>query len=105
MDVKSSRAASVSEAKDILAKRKEDGELGYEQSQALENSERFSAADTSRDAKLVETLVKKNKLSGEAAIKVVDIRPANAPTLKAILLKEKMDISEEEIEAILKEIS
>lgn len=105
MDVKASRAASLSEAKEILAKRKDDGELGYEQSQALEHSDRFSKTDASKVAKLAEGLVKKGKLTEEAALKIADIKPENAATLKAILVKDRIELSDEEIETILKEVS
>ncbi|NYZ73560.1 hypothetical protein H0O00_00290 [Candidatus Micrarchaeota archaeon] len=105
MEVKSSRGASLSEAKEILAKRKEESEMGYEQTQALDNSERFSKTEAAKAAKLAEALVKKGKLGEEAAIKIVDIRPENAATVKAILLKERIELTDEEIEAILKEVS
>ncbi|MDD5172041.1 MAG: hypothetical protein PHF60_03320 [Candidatus ainarchaeum sp.] len=105
MEVKSSRGASLSEAREILAKRKEDGEMGYEQSQALDNSERFSKGEASKVTKLVDTLVKKGKLTEEAAIKVVDTRPDSPATLKAVLLKDRIELTEEEIEAVLKEVS
>jgi len=105
MEVKSSRGASLSEAKEILAKRKEAGEMGYEQTQALDNSERFSKGDASKVAKLVDALVKKGKLTEEAAVKVADIRPDSAATLKAVLLKDRIELTEEEIEIVLKEVS
>ena len=105
MEIKSTRVASLSEAKEILAKRKEESEMGYEQSQALENSERFSKAEAPKAAKLAEALVKLGKLTEEAATKIVDIRPENAATVKAILLKDRIELTDEEIEAVLKEAS
>jgi DNA-directed RNA polymerase subunit F len=105
MEVKSSRGASLSEAKEILTKRKDAGEMGYEQTQALDNSERFSKDDASKVAKLVDALVKKGKLTEEAAVKVADIRPDSAATLKAVLLKDRIELTEEEIETVLKEVS
>ena len=42
MEIKGSKPVTISEAKEILAKRKEEqAELGYEQNQALEHAERF----------------------------------------------------------------
>ena len=105
MEIKSSKAASVNEAKEILSNRKEDGELGYEQSQALEHAQRFSKNEPAKAQKLVQNLVKKGKLTEEAAIKIVDIHPNNAATVKAILLKDRIEVTEEEAEEIVKEIS
>lgn len=104
MDVKSSRAVSVSEAKEILARRKEDGELGYEQAQALDNCEKYAKYDADKAKKLVETLAKGGKLTKETAIKIVDVGPDNPATLRAILVKDRVELSEEEINEILKEL-
>ncbi len=104
MDVKSSKAVTVSEAKEILAKRKEEGELGYEQAQALENSERYSKYDSEKAKALVDTLAK-GKIPRETAIKIVDICPDNAATLRAILVKDRIELSDEEINGVLKELA
>ena len=92
MEIKSSRPVSVSEAKEILTKRKEDGELGYEQMQAFENSERFAAPDSKKVERLVESVKEIGKLSEETAIKIVDIRPDNPATLRAILVKDRIEL-------------
>jgi len=105
MQIKSSRPVSVSEAKEILAKRKDDGELGYEQSQALDNSDRFGDADAKKAKKLIETLSKIEKISTELATKIVDIRPGNAATLRAVLVKDRIELSEDELNNILKELA
>ncbi len=104
MDIKSSKAVTVSEAKEILAKRKEDGELGYEQSQALENAEKYAKYDPEKARKLVEEIAK-GKIPHETAIKIVDVCPDNAATLRAILVKDRIELSEEEINEILKSLA
>jgi DNA-directed RNA polymerase subunit F len=104
MQIKSSKPLSVSEAKEILAARKEDGELGYEQSQALENSERFADADPKKAKKLIEAVAEIGKLSTDVATKIVDIRPGSAATLRAILVKDRVEISEDAVNGILKEL-
>lgn len=103
MDVKSSKGVTVSEAKEILAKRKEDGELGYEQAQALDNAEKYARYDSEKARKLVDSLVK-GKITKETAIKIVDVGPDNPATLRAILVKDRIELSEEEINEILKEL-
>jgi len=105
MDIKSTKPASVSEAKDILAKRKEQGELGYEQAQALENAERFAPAEGKKVQKTVESIAKGGKISEELAVKIIDVHPDNPATLRAILVKERVDISDEEASSILKELA
>lgn len=105
MQIKSSRPASVSEAKEILAKRKDDGELGYEQNQALESTDRFGDADAKKAKALIEALSKIDKISTEIAIKIVDIRPGNAATLRAILVKDRVELNEDELNNILKELA
>jgi DNA-directed RNA polymerase subunit F len=105
MEIKSSRPVSVSEAKDILARRKEDGELGYEQGQANDNSERFGNLEAKKAAKLIETIAKFDKMTEELAVKIVDIHPDNAATLRAILVKDRIELSEDEINGIIKELA
>ncbi len=105
MEIKSSRPVSVSEAKEIMAKRKEDGELGYEQSQSLENSERFAKLDADKARKSVQKLKENPKISEDMAVKIVDICPDNPATLKAILVKDRVELSDDEIDKILKELA
>ncbi len=104
MDVKSSKAVTVSEAKEILAKRKEDGELGYEQAQALDNSEKYAKYEPGKARTLVDSLTK-GKITRETAIKIVDVCPDNPATLRAILVKDRIELSDEEINGILKELA
>ena len=105
MEVLSSKPVSLSEAKEIFEKRKkEEEELGYEQQQTLEYSEKF-AKHSAKDAEsLVKGLMKNKKLNEETAIKIADIMPKNVETLKAILLKDKVELSEEELGEIHKQI-
>jgi DNA-directed RNA polymerase subunit F len=104
MDIKSTKPLSVSEAKEILSKRKEDGELGYEQSQALESSEKFGKFDAPKVKKMREAIAG-GKISQELAVKIIDISPESPSTLKAILVKDKVELSDDEIANILKELA
>lgn len=103
MEIKSSKPVPVSEAKEILAKRNEDGELGYEQSQALDNAERF--ANPEKTEKAMKALAKNEKISEELAAKIADVRPAKPETLKALLVKDRVELSDEEVDSILKELA
>jgi DNA-directed RNA polymerase subunit F len=104
MEVKSSKAVTAAEARAILAARKEGGELGYEQSQALENLEVTATADPKKAGGLRNNLAK-GKVTGEMAVKLIDVKPENAATVRAILSKDKVELSEEEINDIVKELS
>ncbi len=105
MDMKSSRAVTAAEAKVILAARKEGGELGYEQAQALENLEVTVKIEPKKVGDLKGKLVKAGKISEELAAKLIDIRPDSPATVKAILSKDKVEASEEEINEIVKELA
>jgi len=105
MEVKSSKAVSVVEAKEILSKRSKQGELGYEQSQALEHAEKFSKFKPDKIKKLVETLKNDKRISEELAVKIIDICPDNPASLKAILAKDRVELSDEEINKITNELS
>lgn len=105
MDIKSSKPITVIQAHEILAKRKDDGELGYEQSQALENSERFCKCDDAKAKKLIDAITEGGKVSMDLAVKIVDIYPDTPSTLKAILVKDKVELSDDEIAKILKELA
>ncbi|MEW6722993.1 MAG: RNA polymerase Rpb4 family protein [Candidatus Micrarchaeota archaeon] len=105
MDVKSSRPVTIHEVKEILARRKEEGELGYEQSQALDNAERFAKVDSEKAAKLAEAISGIGKISKETAIKILDVWPDNPATLRAVLLKDRVELSEEDIAKVLKELA
>ena len=105
MEIKSSKATSIAEAKEILAKRKEKGELGYEQSQALDNCEKSARLTSAKASALAAKIAKIGKMSEETGIKIVDIWPTSPATLRAILAKDKVEASEEVLAEILKELS
>ena len=105
MDIKSSKPIAISEANEILTKRKEDGELGYEQAQAQESAEKFAKHTPEKARKIIQEIVAAGKVSEELAAKIVDISPDNPATLKAILVKDKVELSDDEIAKILKELA
>ena len=105
MKVKETKSVSMAEAREILEARAGEGELGYEQSQALEHSESFSKLDSKKVEKLVASLTKHEKVTEELALKIIDISPDNPATLKAIFAVQKIEITDDEAAAILKELS
>ena len=105
MDVKSSKAVTTAEAKAILSARKEGSELGYEQAQALENLDVTVKIEPKTANGLVEKLAKPGKISVELAAKLTDIRPDNPATVRAIISKDRVELSEEEINEIVREFA
>lgn len=102
MKILSSKPVSISEVKDILKKREKEGELGYEQQTSMEYSENFSKHSKSESEKLIKQLTKNSKIDEETAIKIIDLSPKNADTLKSILIKDKIDLTDEEVTEIVK---
>jgi len=102
MEIKNSKPVSTYEVKELLTTRKKEAELAYEQNQALDHAERFSAINTPKAASIVKELTKGGKITEEAVIKLVDVKPTKPETVRAILLKDRIELSDEEIEKVLK---
>lgn len=100
MEIKSSKIISISEAKEILEKRGEEGELGYEQAQGLEHAKKFATEST----KNIEKIAKHDKITEELAIKIASISPNDPSTIKAIAAKDKIELSDDEASEILKDL-
>lgn len=100
MEIKSSRPVSLQEAKEILEVREKAGEeLGYEQQQSLEHLKKFARED---EKEVIKELTKNKKLPLETAVKLADLRPKSPNTIKAITIKDKVELSEDEIAEIVK---
>lgn len=102
MTVISSKPVSMAEAAELLTARGKESELGYEQKEALAHAERFSKSSAKEAATLIKDLMKNKKLTLESAIKLVDIRPKKPDTVRAIILREKIDLSDDDIAEVLK---
>lgn len=103
MKIVSSNPVSVAEAKELINKRMKDGELNYEQTLASEHSEKFANGTSKSVMKKATEVVKKNeKIPLETAIKIVDIAPKTLSTLKSLMLKDKVELTDDELSEILK---
>jgi len=98
----SSKPISLEEAKEMLKRREKEGELGYEQQQALESLEKFTKKDSEGKLKVI---MKMGKVSLETAVKLIDIGPKKADTVRAILIKDNVNLTEDEINEIIKVVS
>lgn len=99
-EVKSEKPVPVSEVRDILEKRKEEGELTYEQKVSLEYAQEFGkhSAKKSRDA--VKALVEMG-IDEKLAVKLADIAPKTKEEVKLIFEKVRFDLKEANVQKIL----
>jgi len=103
MNVIKTQPITISQAMELLEERKKEGELNYEQNAALEHCKKVSSLSAKKANEKVDLLLEKNKkLLPETAVKLIDVKPKQASTVKAILLKDKIELSDEEIEELLK---
>jgi DNA-directed RNA polymerase subunit F len=86
---------------EIRTRRASEEELGYELRRAIRHAELFAKGTAEESRLMVEELSKLEKMSPDIAIKIADIRPKTRDELRAIYAKERFNLSEEELDAIL----
>lgn len=86
---------------DIRTRRASEEELGYELRRAIRHAELFAKGTAEESRLMVDELTKLEKMNPEIAIKIADIRPKTRDELRAIYAKERYNLSEEELDAIL----
>jgi DNA-directed RNA polymerase subunit F len=96
---------TLAEVKEILdeikLKRANEEELGYELRRAMRHAELFAKGTAEESRRIVEELMKLEKMTPEIAIKIADVRPKTKDELRAIYAKERFTLSEEELNGIL----
>lgn len=102
MNIISSKPVTLEEASEILETREKEGALEYEQQQSLEYLKKFAKK---KEKESVKEIMKNKKVPLETAVKLADISPKMSNTVRAILVKDKLDLSEDEIAEIIKIIS
>lgn len=99
------RPVSLAEVKAMLSTRAAEPDFGYEQQLSLDYSKKFCKL-TPEDAKALGAgLSKIEALQPESVAKIIDILPEHAPTLQAILAREKITLSEKDLEKTLALVS
>ncbi len=94
-------AVSLNEVKKILEDRKKGGkELTYEQQLAYEHAKKFAGLEKAKEEKLKKALGEQG-LNDKIIIKVIDIMPKNAMTLRQILMHENKTFEDAEVTKIL----
>jgi DNA-directed RNA polymerase subunit F len=101
MNIITERIVTDIEAKEMIAKREKEGELKYEQKNAMEVLKKFAKADASDMKKLVEELKAIEKLRDKQIAMIANSMPKDKDDLRAILHKEYTNFSEDEIDKIL----
>ncbi len=86
---------------EIRTRRASEEELGYELRRAIRHAEFFAKGTAEESRLMVGELKKLEKMSPDIAIKIADIRPKTRDELRAIYAKERFNLSEEELDAIL----
>ena len=86
---------------EIRTRRASEEELGYELRRAIRHAELFAKGTAEESRLMVDELNKLEKMNPEIAIKIADIRPKTRDELRAIYAKERFNLSEEELDAIL----
>jgi len=98
-----SKDVALAEVSEILSKVSEE-ELGFEQSKTLEYTKKFSKLSREDSDELIKELMENSKISRTRAVKLVDLMPISADSVKALFLKETFSLSDEEITWILNTI-
>jgi DNA-directed RNA polymerase subunit F len=103
MKIVESRPVPLSEVKKLLSERKKHSELEYEQEQAADHADKFAKRTPEATTKLVKELTSKFLvLDAETALKLTDIAPKYTETIKATLLRKKVELNDEEMAELLK---
>lgn len=97
---------TLAEAKEILLEIREirteqEIELGYELRRAINHAETFGKTDSITANKLVEELLKLEKMKPEIAFRLADIMPTSFDEIRSIYAKERFTLTEEELNNIL----
>jgi len=93
---------TISEVKNILKKVEKDRkEMLYEQKIALEHAHKFAKLSVKKADELVKELSKLEFLQEIHAYKIADILPTTSDDVKTIFAKERITLSENDINQIL----
>jgi len=104
MNILSEKTVPDIESKEILEKREKEGELKYEQKNALELLKKFVRLDKEKTNSLIEELAKIEKLRDRHIVSIVNFLPEDREDLRAVLQKEYSILTDEEINLVLETV-
>ncbi|MEM3399479.1 MAG: RNA polymerase Rpb4 family protein [Candidatus Micrarchaeia archaeon] len=96
------KPVSLGTVAEILGEREKEGELGFEQQTTLEYAKKFTKLEKEKREQLFNELKALERMSDDAAVKIVDVLPRNAEQVNAIFAKERYVLSQSEIEEVLR---
>lgn len=104
MNIQSEEVIPDVEAKNILEARGKEGELKYEQKNALEMLRKFVKLSPDKIKALTEDLKKIEKLRDRQTVTIVNFLPEDRDDLRAVLHKEYTTLTDDEITLILETV-
>lgn len=94
------KPVNLTEVKQLLAERKREKDLSYEQDITLKYAKKFSKLTLSQAQKLESELKKIEGLNDELIVKIMDILPGKKETLQLVIPKETV-LNEASMQKIL----
>ena len=102
MEIRNEKIIPFSEVKQILGKREEQGELGYEQKITFAYLKGLYKTTPTKVEKALEELLKQiEKLGERHAVSIVNFLPQDLDSLRTLFSNERLDLSEDERKKIL----
>jgi len=98
-----SKPVTLSEVKEYLKERSDQGELTYEQNLTNEYVKKYAKLAKTKAAKLLEELNAIDGMNEELAVKIVDLMPQSIDVLR-LLIGKGAKIKEEDLQSILKAV-
>ena len=93
--------ASLGRVKDLLTLSEDESELTYEQRLALEHAKQFAVLADNEYNKLVEELIKLERVSEQLANKIAELLPQHPDEVRPIFAKERFTLEDDEIKTII----
>jgi len=104
MNIMSEKLVTDAEAKKILEKRGKEGELKYEQKNALDELRKFIKIPNEKIEGLTQKLKKIEKLRERQIVIIANFLPQDKDAIRVILQKEYANFKEDEINLILETV-
>ena len=101
MEIKDEKAITFAEVKQILTKREEEGELGYEQKTTLDYLKKLYKVAPTKVNKMVAELKQIEKLNEKHIANIVNFLPQDLDDLRVIFSNERVDLSPADKQKIL----
>jgi len=101
MKIKEERFVTWTEARKLLESKENDGELGYEQKNALEFLRKFSKLSEKKTNELLGELRKIEKLKEKHIVSIINMLPENLDDLRLLFAHEIISPSEDDRKKIL----